>query len=272
MRRNMTIAPHPLDEAIRLTPIDTNRFAGHTSPAYWGQVAPFGGVTAATILNAALLRPERLGDPLTLTVNYAGPIRPGPFEVETRLMRTNRSTQHWAVQLVQGDAREVMISAIVVFAVRRPTWSRTEARMPDVPAAAACPTAPRGRDMAWLERYDLRPVRGRLMQPNPDSITHGWIADHPARALDFPALASICDAFFPRLFLLRPTPTPIGTVSLNVYFHVDSATLALQGSAPVLGVAEGQVYNAGFFDQHGQLWGEGGVLLATTHQIVWYKE
>ena len=57
-----------------------------------------------------------------------------------------------------------------------------------------------------------------------------------------------------------------------MYFHVDTATLALQGTAPVLGVAEGQVYNAGFFDQHGQIWGAGGVLLATTHQIVWYKE
>ena len=272
MQRNMTPAAHPLDDAIALDPIDATRFSGRTSPAYWGVVAPFGGVTAATILNATLLRPERLGDPLSLTVNYAGPIHPGPFEIETTLMRTNRSTQHWAVQLVQGETREVMISAIVVFAVRRPTWSRTEARMPDVPAASECVPAPKGRGMSWFERYDVRPVRGRPMQQNTDSITHGWIADLPARALDFPALASICDAFFPRLFLLRPTPTPIGTVSLNVYFHVDTATLALQGTAPVLGVAEGQVYNAGFFDQHGQIWGADGVLLATTHQIVWYKE
>ena len=268
----MKIDPHPFDQAIALDAVDSNRFSGRTSPAYWGMVAPFGGVTAATALNSTLLRPERLGDPLSLTVNYAGPLQPGEFEVETTLLRTNRSTQHWAVQIVQGGEREVMISAIVVFAVRRPTWSLTEARLPDVPPAVQCPLAPKDRDMPWLERYDLRPVRGRLMQENTDSVTHGWMADAPPRPLDFPALASICDAFFPRLFLRRPTPTPIGTVSLNVYFHVDTATLARQGSAPVLGVAAGQVCNAGFFDQHGQIWGEQGTLLATTHQIVWYKE
>jgi hypothetical protein len=52
---------------------------GHTSQAYWNMIGPFGGATAAVMLQAALVHPERLGDPIALTVNFAGPIGEGDF-------------------------------------------------------------------------------------------------------------------------------------------------------------------------------------------------
>ena len=59
---------------------------------------------------------------------------------------------------------------------------------------------------------------------------------------------------------------------MNVYFHVDAERLARYGTEPVLAVAEGQVFHEGFFDHEGQIWGSDRHLLATTHQIMWYKE
>jgi hypothetical protein len=40
----------------------------------------------------------------------------------------------------------------------------------------------------------------------------------------------------------------------------------------VLAVARANVFSQGYFDQEGQAWDSGKRLLATTHQVVWYKE
>jgi hypothetical protein len=46
--------PHAFDQAIVLTPTAVGMFTGATSSAYANRVGPFGGVTAATALNAVL--------------------------------------------------------------------------------------------------------------------------------------------------------------------------------------------------------------------------
>ena len=104
---NENSVPHPLDAATRLTAGDDGRLIGQTHPAYANMVGPFGGVIAATMLNAVPTHPERLGDPVGLTVNYAGPIADGGFEIDARAVRTNRSTQHWTMSLAQGIAWEL---------------------------------------------------------------------------------------------------------------------------------------------------------------------
>jgi hypothetical protein len=40
----------------------------------------------------------------------------------------------------------------------------------------------------------------------------------------------------------------------------------------VLAQAKAQSFHNGFFDQTAQLWSEAGLLLATSNQIVYYKE
>ena len=95
---------HAFDSALKLQALGPGRYAGATSPAYWNMVGPFGGVTAATVVQAVLQHPDRLGEPLSVTVNYASALNDGPFEVQLQAVRTNRSTQHWTVALLQQDA------------------------------------------------------------------------------------------------------------------------------------------------------------------------
>jgi hypothetical protein len=59
---------------------------------------------------------------------------------------------------------------------------------------------------------------------------------------------------------------------MSVYHHADAAQLAAAGSGYLLLQAQGQGFGGGYFDHSGQLWDEGGRLLATTHQVVYYKE
>lgn len=58
---------------------------------------------------------------------------------------------------------------------------------------------------------------------------------------------------------------------MTTYFHTGRERIACQGSEPLLAEARAQIYNQGFFDQVGQLWGGSGELLATTHQMVYFK-
>jgi len=104
------------------------------------------------------------------------------------------------------------------------------------------------------------------------SLTQLWMRDAPPRALDFCSLASMADIFFPRVYLRRAFRVPAGTVSMTVYFHADGGQLAASGTGFLLGQAKAQAFRNGFFDQTSKLWNEAGLLLATTNQIVYYKE
>lgn len=267
-------APHPFDEAVALRSLDGGRFEGRTSPAYANMIGPYGGITAAQCLNAVLLHPERLGDPVALTVNFAAALADGAFEVRPRPARTNRSTQHWVVEMVQDEA--VVATATVFTAARRETWSGHEARMPEVPTPRDTPRTAR-HGVEWLNRYEMRFLEGFIPAQwngaeRDDSLTRLWVRDEPPRPLDFPSLTALADIFFPRVWLRRARFVPIGTVSMTVYFHADAARLAATGSGHLLLQAQGQGFGGGYFDHSGQLWDESGTLLATTHQVVYFKE
>lgn len=268
--------PHRFDAAIHLTAGDEHRFSGATSPDYANMVGPFGGTTSATLLNAALLHPQRQGDPIALTVNFAAPLADGGFDIEARPVRTNRSTQHWILQLMQQGL--VVATATAVFALRRETWSAGEAVPPqDMPAAAGLARAPTTGRPAWVNNYDMRFAAGEMPshfdgQQQPDSASRLWVRDEPPRPLDFASLAAICDSFFPRIFIRRRSLTPIGTVSLTTFFHADSALLARQSDRHLLGTARALNYRNGYFDQSAEVWSDDGQLLASTHQMVYYRE
>lgn len=265
---------HAFDDAIALAAQGDGTWLGHTSPAYANMVGPFGGVMAAQVLQAVLLHPQRLGDPVSLTVNFAAALADGPFQVDARPVRTNRSTQHWVIEVRQADA--AVLTATAFTALRRSTWSASDAPMPEVPRPADVRRADlRGR-VEWIQRYELRFVHGFFPPAwdgrESDSLSQVWLRDDPPRALDFASLAALSDVFFPRLWRRRASMVPIGTVSMTVYFHADAAQLQGTGTGYLLGQARAQVFRNGFFDQTAQLWNEAGELLATTHQIVYYKE
>ncbi len=271
---------HAFDTALKLEAIAPGRYAGRTSAAYWNMVGPFGGVTAATVLAAILQHPERLGDPLSITVNYAGALAQGPFEVQLHAARTNRSTQHWTAAIVQQDAQGqpvIASTATAITAARRETWSLSDLPMPPVPRPAEAPAMRYDQAMAWIDHYELRPITGAIPQAwdgrqHDSSVSQLWMRDAPPRPLDYCSLLALSDIFYPRVWLKRATRVPAGTVSITTYFHAGQQELRETGSGYVLGQARGQEFRNGFFDQSAQLWNEAGTLLCTSHQIVYYKE
>ena len=270
---------HVFDQALQLRALAPGRYEGQAPKPYWNMVGPFGGITAASMLQAVLQHPDLIGDPVSLTVNYGGGLHDGSFEVQAVPVRTNRSTQHWTLTILQpgvNGAPVVTTTGTALTAVRRDTWGAADTPVPVVPRPAEVPVASTVFGVEWLNRYELRFVSGLLPTEWDNSGEHSqtqlWMRDAPPRALDFCSLAALADVFYPRVWLRRAARVPAGTVSMTVYFHAGPADLAATGSGFVLGQARAQEFRNGFFDQTAQLWNEAGTLLATSHQIVYYKE
>ena len=264
---------HPFDVATALLAENENICRGRITPAYANMVGPFGGVIAAAMLNGVLLHAARQGDPVSMTVNFTAPLADAPFELQLHPVRTNRSNQHWQLALLQAGL--VAATASVVLATRQPGWSATELGFPAAPAASELdawvpPVAP-----PWVKCYQFRFVHGALTlsgQPASDSESLFWVRDEPPRPLDFLSLMALSDVFFPRIFLRQQQMCPAGTVSMTTHFHADAATLADNGCRPILAKAQGQCFSRNYFDQRAELWRDDGVLLASSSQMVYFKD
>ncbi|MFT3718964.1 acyl-CoA thioesterase [Pseudorhodoferax sp.] len=272
------MSTHPFDQAVALRHEGGDHYRGTPHPAWANMVGPFGGITAASALQGVLAHPQLLGAPVALTVNYAAALAPGEYRLAAVPVRTNRSTQHWTLAMTQPGADgqpETVLTGTAVTAVRRETWGLSDEAMPPAPRPGGL-ARQTILGVEWLNRYDMRPVHGHLPGRwdggGEHSLTQMWVRDVPERPLDFLSLAAIADVFYPRVWLRRATRVPAGTVSLTTYFHADAALLARSGTGYLFGQARGQAFRNGFFDQAAQLWNEAGEMLATSHQIVYYKE
>ena len=264
---------HAMDRALHLDVGDDGTVRGRTEPEWANMVGPFGGVTAAVLLRAIESHPDRLGEPVALTVNFAAPIVDGEFEISRRAPRTNRTNQHWIVELSQDGV--VKSTATAVFGIRRDTWSDSQATAPEASAPEEIDRASSLNLPAWVRLYDMRFTEGSFsggeIATGASSTTTLWVRDAAQRPVDFPAVAAISDVFFPRVFLRRGM-VPSGTISLTTYFHVDQPHLDALGTDYILGTAHANRFDRGFFDQSAQLWSRDGTLLATTYQIVYFKD
>ena len=269
---------HPFDEATRLGgAAGQARRTACTSDAYWTFISPFGGASAATALRAVLEHPARQGDPLAITVNFCAPIERGQYRVHVRQARANKSSQHWQVEFAQGDSDEAVLTASIVTAVRRESWSHQAARLPALAPAETLPAFPNRGSLPWVAQYEFRFAEGALTlgaaSPEAPGSPHSllWLRDAEPRPLDFLSLAALSDAFFGRIFQVVGRIPPFGTVSMTTHFHASADELAACASAPVAAVADGRVFHRSYGDQTAELYAASGQLLATATQVAYFR-
>ena len=274
--RSPEIAEHLFDQATRVSAGDS-QWRGQTSDDYWAFIGPFGGVTSATMLRAILEHSQREGDPLSLTVHFCAPIARGAFDLDVRLIKANRSTQHWSVELTQQGG-DVAAFATAALAARRPSWSHQPNQRPDATPFEQTRRYPKSHlGMSWVHQYDFRFVEGQPALDGAPQTTLAspfsklWIADTAPRQIDVLSLMSMSDTLFGRIFHVRGELVPFGTVSLTTYFHADSEDLRSEEARQVLAIANASSFHKNYADQTGELWSPGGRLLATTHQIADFK-
>lgn len=266
---------HPLDAATKLE-ASGDKLTGVTSDAYWNFTGPFGGATAATLLNATIQHPKRQNFPLAMTINYCAPVAKGAFDIRVVEKRTNRSTQHFSVEMMQGA--DTIATSTLVFAARPEGFSYISGEMPAVKAPEEIEPPKATAPLAWISRFDMRFAKGFPVMRKDESAPLGsprtevWMRDDPARKMDFLGLMNMSDAFFARPFHVLGRLIQVGTVSMTTYFHCDESDLAEVGEDFLLGVADANVFNKGYADQTAWLWSRKGKLLATSQQILYFRD
>lgn len=240
-----------------------------THAAWANMVGPYGGATAAQALAAVDTDPRAHGRPAALTLNFAAPVVDGAMSVVVEPVRTNRSNQHWTVRIDQ-EAHAVL-TGTALYAQGRETFSDTEVQAPEVPAPAEVDVAHYSAGLPWTDNYAFRLISGAPDVPSASSETVMWVAQSQPRTWDHVSLTAACDVFFPRIFARTGTASPAGTITYTVYFHTGRGVLAAQGEN-LLVRARASRFHDGLFDQIGHVWGQDGELLATTTQLVYFKD
>jgi hypothetical protein len=136
--------------------------------------------------------------------------------------------------------------------------------------------------LEWLRHYEVLPVVGGIPKdwdgaendggPDQASLSRFWMRDHPARPLDFCSLAALADVFYPRVFLRRAFRVPAGTVSMTVYFHAGAAMLRDVRQRLRAGAGARAVLPCRLLRPDSPAVEPHGVPLASSTQVVYYKE
>ena len=194
-----------------------------------------------------------------------------------RRTRANRSSQHWSVEFTQGESAEAVLTATIVTAARRDSFSHQRARAPEMAAWESLAATPNRSSLSWVAQYEFRFAEGLLelsdSPPEPPRSPRSllWLRDAVARPLDFLSLTAMSDAFFGRIFQVIGRLPPFGTVSMTTYFHASADELRAHGTAPLAAVADARVFHRSFGDQTAELYGRGGQLLATAVQVAYFR-
>ena len=267
---------HGFDRGLMLTPLSPDRFQATADAAYAMRTGPYGGWVTALLLNAALTHSGIKGVPVSMTVNFFAPINPGTCRVAVEVQNTTRTLCFLKVDIIHGssDQESPAAGALIILGTRRGDLHIPQLTPPvDVTPADELEsfTVPEGAP-AVFHRYDIRYARGIPFAVNPDSRTYIYARDRPDRPLDYLSLAALCDVSLPRLYFLRPVRLPFATITLTIHFQGVSEDVAAVGTGLVLIDSVARQVRAGFFDQVCHLWSPTGALLATSEQMVWYKD
>jgi acyl-CoA thioesterase len=263
-----------MTERAQLTRTGENTYVAQTDDGYWNLIGPFGGWIAAVLLRAVLEDPRHIGDPLSISINFAGSMEAGSFAVRVREFRHNRSTTFWTSEIVQEQSGVEMLCAFatVVTARRRETPEFVDVTPPVVAAPEELVRfSGAGSTLKFLDRLEMRYVSNPFAAENPAGARISWTRLRDGGALDFEALTALCDSGLPHIFTRLKKRVPISSVTMNVFFHTTHEELAVVGDDFVLSVAQMRIATRGFFDATTTMWTRSGVLLATTEQVIYFK-
>jgi acyl-CoA thioesterase len=101
---------------------------------------PQGGVVAAVAARAMAAHLAREDQLLrSISAVFAGPVGPGPVEVDVTVLRRGRSLSQLSAT-VRNVGAEAGLTALAVFGAPRPGFEFTDVSFPEVPAPEACPS------------------------------------------------------------------------------------------------------------------------------------
>ena len=260
------------DRETALIPLNDDQYTIEASEVYRNPTGMnFGGWVAAICARAVEMHPERTSPLVSQQVIYISGVGPGEVLVDVKLLRSGASTQFWRVQLIQNGAP--VIAADMVTSNRRPTDLNYQLKMPEARPPEECDYLHRedSASPAWTTYYDQRIVSGVPFSVNeiPEAVV--WIKETDERPLDRISITSICDTPMPRTFFLSDELRMGSTVAMSTYIYASDEDFETAGSDYLLLRVDGATARNSATDSRVELWSRGGILLATSNQIGFFR-
>ena len=252
--------------ATAVEPLGGGAWGAACDGAWATQLGANGGYLAALVLRAMA---AELDDPArearSLTCHYLRPPAEGEVRLDVTVERSGRTLSTVTARLSQAGA--LCVLAVAAFGIELNGAVDYAAAAPAARAPADVERLAPVAEVPITTHFVMRPTMGApLYAGAADSVTGGWLRFADPQALDAPALAMYCDAWWPSPLprLTRPVTAP--TIDLTVHFRAPAAAAAI-AQEPVLAVFRSSTAAGGFFEEDGELWSRDGVLLAHSRQL-----
>jgi acyl-CoA thioesterase len=245
------------------------RFAATMSERWWVGKGPNGGYVAATILRAIQARAGSERAPRSLTVHFQRAPQAGPVEIEIEIERAGGRVTFLSARMSQHGAVQATAQAVL-----SESWSEeevlNEARMPDAGEPGGLQTFDPGAVAGaprMLQNYRFRSALGEPAFSGGAPHTGAWIRSREPRLLDAPLAAALLDTWFPAPFVRLDRPRGAPTIDYTVHFRSSLPPAGAGPEDPYLVSFDSSLARDGFFEEDGELWSAGGVLLAQSRQL-----
>jgi acyl-CoA thioesterase len=244
------------------------RFAAAMSERWWVGKGPNGGYVAAVILRAIQASASAERAPRSLTVHYQRAPLAGPVEVSVEVEREGGRVTFLSARMTQDG--KVQATAQAVLSESWGDGGFSELTMPDAgepgelhtfdPGAVA--GAPR-----MLQNYRFRPALGEPAFSGGAPYTGAWIRSREPRLLDAPLAAALLDTWFPAPYVRLERPFGAPTIDYTIHFRSPLPPAGAAAEDAYLVAFRSNLARHGFFEEDGELWSAGGVLLAQSRQL-----
>jgi acyl-coenzyme A thioesterase PaaI-like protein len=261
-------------ELFPLTAVGPGRWTTLAGPEWKNPNGPlWGGYPIGLCLTVMAAEPEARGEPLSITLTYVAALIEGEIEVRTRRLRQGGSIGVWEVDLRPAGAEETSVHAVVTMAKRPSTPPFAFARMPEAPDPETLPSpiSPGGGRHFGAQAFERRTSETFPIEPAASSYSTAWVRPRLG-AWNKALLGMLTDNSPPRAFYAFGHRVMTTTLSLTVYLHASAEEVAAAGRDYLLVEYEGRVGGGGASDERSSYWRRDGKLLATSEQLVWYRE
>ena len=256
-----TAAPYEFDADTAVRPVGPNLYEGHITPRWNIGPVPNGGYVMAVgmaALRAALPQP----DPVTVTAHYLRPSVPGPVRIYVDTIKVGRQYATGVVQLRQDGKETVRLLATYGDLGRGAGPTHVAGAPPPLPRRETLAPLPVHSGLEFGHRFEMLTTPlgfepGRATGP---AEVSGWVRFADRRPPDVHTLGLIADAFPPAAFqVLAPGWVP--TIELTVHVRAHPASEWLRC------VFRTRFIFGGLLEEDGEIWDEGGTLVALSRQL-----
>jgi acyl-CoA thioesterase len=244
------------------------RFAAEMSERWWVGRGPNGGYVAATILRAIQAAAEGERAPRSLTVHFQRAPLAGPVEIAVEIERAGRRVTFLSARMTQDGKVQATAQAVL-----SEDWGEggfSELAMPDAGEPGelhAIDPESRSSRPNMLQNYRLRPALGEPAFSGGAPYTGAWIRTLEPHSLDAPLAAAFLDTWFPAPFVRLERPFGAPPIDYTVHFRSPLPPLGAGPEDAYLVAFRSNLARHGFFEEDGELWSAGGVLLAQSRQL-----